>query len=127
LVQRGISPNAVMSALSGGLGGVVSSNDFRETDRRTPIAVRYAGAANENFETALATMINGIPVGQLVRWQQVQAPQEVVRINQRPVSIIEALIDEGGTARASADVAERLEQLDAPAGIQWTLSGADLE
>lgn len=127
LVQRGISPNAVMSALSGGLGGVTTTNDFRETDRRTPITVRYAGAANEDFETALNTMINGIPVGQLVKWKQVQAPQEVVRIDQRPVSIIEALIEQGGTSRAVKDVSETLAKMSAPAGVQWRLSGADTE
>jgi HAE1 family hydrophobic/amphiphilic exporter-1 len=127
LVQRGISPNAVTSALSGGLGGVVTTNDFRETDRRTPIAVRYAGAANENFETALNTMINGIPVGQLISWKQIQAPQEVVRVDQRPVSIIEAQIERGGTARAVKDVNATLSKLDAPPGIQWRLSGADIE
>jgi HAE1 family hydrophobic/amphiphilic exporter-1 len=127
LVQRGISPNAVMSALSGGLGGVSTTNDFRETDRRTPITVRYAGAANENFETALSTMINGVPVGQLVRWQQVQAPQEVVRIDQRPVSMIEAVIERGGTARAVKDVEATLATLTPPPGVQWRLSGADTE
>lgn len=127
LVQRGISPNAVMSALSGGLGGVVTTNDFRETDRRTPIAVRYAGAANEDFETALSTMINGVPVGQLVRWKQVQAPQEVVRVDQRPVSIIEAVIERGGTARAVKDVNATLATLSSPPGVQWRLSGADTE
>jgi HAE1 family hydrophobic/amphiphilic exporter-1 len=127
LVQRGISPNAVMSALSGGLGGVMTTNDFRETDRRTPIAVRYAGAANEDLQTALATMINGIPVGQLVRYKEIRAPQEVVRIDQRPVSIIEALIEQGGTARATRDVQDVLATLDNPPGVTWTLSGADLE
>jgi HAE1 family hydrophobic/amphiphilic exporter-1 len=127
LVQRGISPNAVTSALSGGLGGVTTATDFRETDRRTPIAVRYAGAANENFETALNTMINGIPIGQLVKWKQIQAPQEVVRIDQRPVSIIEAQIERGGTARAVKDVNATLETLNAPPGIQFQLSGADIE
>ncbi len=127
LVQRNISPAAVMSALSGGLGGVTTTNDFRETDRRTPIAVRYAGAANENFETALNTMINGIPVGQLVKWKQIQAPQEVVRVDQRPVAIVEAVIERGGTARAVEDVNATLATLNAPAGVRWRLTGADIE
>jgi HAE1 family hydrophobic/amphiphilic exporter-1 len=127
LVQRGISPSAVTSALSGGLGGVKTTNDFRETDRRTPIAVRYAGMANEDFQTALNTMINGVPVGQLVRWKQTRAPLEVVRVDQRPVSIIEALIEQGGTAKASVDVRRTLATIKNPPGVTWRLSGADIE
>jgi hypothetical protein len=33
----------VSAALSGALGGVTAT-EFRETDRRTPITVRFAGA-----------------------------------------------------------------------------------
>ncbi|HYV95983.1 MAG TPA: efflux RND transporter permease subunit [Gemmatimonadaceae bacterium] len=127
LVQRGIAPSIVTSALSGGLGGVTTLNDFRETDRRTPITVRYAGMANEDFQTALSTMINGVPVGELIRWKETRAPLEVVRVGQRPVSIIEALIEQGGTAKATKDVSKRLAALNAPAGVAWTLSGADIE
>ena len=36
------------NTLKGALGGVPAS-DLRETDRRTPITVRYAGNANENL------------------------------------------------------------------------------
>ena len=64
--ERGITPRARSSnALSGGLGGVPAS-ELRETDRRTPIAVRYAGSANEDLDAALATPVDGVPVGQLV-------------------------------------------------------------
>ncbi len=115
------------SALAGGLGGVTTLNDFRETDRRTPITVRYAGMANEDLQTALNTMINGVPVGELVRYKQTRAPLEVVRIGQRPVSIVEAQIERGGTARATRDVQAALARLKAPAGITWNLSGADIE
>ena len=107
LTERGISPTQVTNALAGGLGGV-AANEFRETDRHTPIAVRYAGLANEDLQTALNTMVNGIPVGQLVRWKEMRAPLEVVRVGQRPVSIVEALIEQGGTARATTDVQRTL-------------------
>ena len=40
---------------------------LRETDRRTPITVRYAGVRNEQLETALQTPIRGVPLGQLVQ------------------------------------------------------------
>src|SRR5262249_22687656 len=42
LAQRGIAATTVVNALSGGLGGVAAS-ELRETDRRTPIAVRFGG------------------------------------------------------------------------------------
>jgi HAE1 family hydrophobic/amphiphilic exporter-1 len=126
LAQRGISANSVVNALSGGLGGVAAS-ELRETDRRTPIAVRYGGAANEDLASALATPVNGVPVGQLVTYKETHSPIEVVRVGQRPVSVVEGLIEEGGTARAAADVESTLAKLPVPAGLTWRVTGADAE
>jgi HAE1 family hydrophobic/amphiphilic exporter-1 len=126
LAQRGIAASTVVSALAGGLGGVAAS-ELRETDRRTPIAVRFAGTANEDLAAALATPVNGIPVGQLVSYREIRAPIEVVRVGQRPVSVVEGLIEEGGTARAAADVESVLAKLSVPAGLTWRVTGADAE
>ncbi len=126
LAERGISVQAVQRALQGGLGGVEAS-ELRETDRRTPIRVRFAGNANEDLLTALATPVNGVPLSQLVSWKEVRAPIEVVRVNQRPVSVVEALIERGGTARATADVQRQLDALSPPAGLTWAITGADQE
>jgi HAE1 family hydrophobic/amphiphilic exporter-1 len=126
LAERGIAVQNVLRALQGGLGGVDAS-ELRETDRRTPIRVRFAGNANEDLQVALATPVNGVPLSQLVTYAEVRAPIEVVRVNQRPVSIVEGLIEEGGTARASADVEAQLAQLTPPAGLTWAVTGADLE
>jgi HAE1 family hydrophobic/amphiphilic exporter-1 len=126
LAERGIAVQTVQRALQGGLGGVGAS-ELRETDRRTPIRVRFAGNANEDLQVALATPVNGIPLSQLVTWREVRAPIEVVRVNQRPVSIVEGLIEEGGTAKASEDVQAQLAQLTPPAGLTWEVTGADVE
>jgi len=126
IAEYGLSVNTVANALAGGLGGV-ASGEFRETDRRTPIKVRFAGNANEDLATALATPIRGIPVGQLVSVQEVRAPVEVVRINQRPVSVVEAVVERGGTARASRDVGHALSSLSPPPGLSWQIAGADQE
>ncbi len=126
LAERGIAVQTVLRALQGGLGGVEAS-ELRETDRRTPIRVRFAGNANEDLQVALATPVNGVPLGQLVSWREVRAPIEVVRVNQRPVSIVEGLIERGGTARASVDVRRQLDELSPPPGLTWEITGADLE
>ena len=126
IAERNLTVGAVSGALAGGLGGV-KANDFRETDRRTPIRIRFAGNANEDLATALATPVQGVPVGQLVQVEEKPAPIEVVRVNQRPVSVIEALVEEGGTARATEDVSRILNAMAAPSGLTWTLSGADAE
>jgi hydrophobic/amphiphilic exporter-1 (mainly G- bacteria), HAE1 family len=126
IAEYGLSVNAVADALAGGLGGV-TSGEFRETDRRTPIKVRFAGNANEDLATALATQIRGIPVGQLVAVNEIRAPVEVVRINQRPVSVIEAVVEKGGTARANRDVIAAVSQLAPPPGVTWQVAGADAE
>ncbi len=126
LAERGISPAEVASALQGGLGGVAAS-ELRETDRRTPIKVRYEGVRNEDLATALATNVRGIPVAQLVQVKEMRAPLEVVRIGQRPVSIVEGLVESGGTARAASDVAESIEALGLPATVNWQVAGADSE
>jgi HAE1 family hydrophobic/amphiphilic exporter-1 len=126
IALRGISIDDVVAALSGALGGV-KATDFRETDRRTPITVRFAGSANEDLGAALATTVNGIPVGQLVQVREVRAPIEVVRVNQRPVSIIEAAVERGGTARATRDVQQVMARLETPPGLTWELAGADIE
>ena len=126
IAEFGLSVDAVANALAGGLGGV-ESGEFRETDRRTPITVRFAGNANEDLATALATQVRGIPVGQLVSVREIRAPVEVVRINQRPVSVVEAVVERGGTAKATTDVAEALSPLSPPPGLSWQIAGADAE
>jgi HAE1 family hydrophobic/amphiphilic exporter-1 len=126
IAEHGLSVERVAEVLAGGLGGV-ASGEFRETDRRTPITVRFAGNANEDLATALATPIEGIPVGQLVSVRETRAPVEVVRINQRPVSVVEAVVERGGTAKASADVQRALGKIDPPSGISWQIAGADEE
>jgi HAE1 family hydrophobic/amphiphilic exporter-1 len=126
IAEFGLSVDAVANALAGGLGGV-SSGEFRETDRRTPIKVRFAGNANEDLSTALATPVRGIPVGQLVSLREIRAPVEVVRINQRPVSVIEAVVKKGGTARANREVSALVARLRPPPGVTWQVAGADAE
>jgi HAE1 family hydrophobic/amphiphilic exporter-1 len=55
------------------------------------------------------------------------APTEVVRIGQRPVVVVEAVVERGGTARASRDVERALRRLETPAGVTWEIGGADAE
>jgi HAE1 family hydrophobic/amphiphilic exporter-1 len=126
IAQRNLSLDAVSGAIAGGLGGV-RANDFRETDRRTPIRVRFAGSANEDLATALLTPVGGVLAGQLVQVEEKPAPIEVVRVDQRPVSVVEALVERGGTARATRDVRRALGRLDPPPGLSWVLGGADVE
>ncbi|HKS04771.1 MAG TPA: efflux RND transporter permease subunit [Gemmatimonadaceae bacterium] len=126
LVERNINPTAVIDALRGGLGGV-SASEFRETDRRTPIKVRYSGLSNEDLATAMNTLVAGIPVGNLVTSKETSAPLEVVRVGQRPVAIVEGQIERGGTAKATDDVRAAMESLRAPPGVTWEITGADIE
>lgn len=126
LAERGIAPQLVVNALQGALGGVAAST-LRETDRRTPIAVRYAGLANESLEAALRTSLRGVPLSQLVTVNEVRAPLEVVRVNQRPVTIVEALVEAGGTASATQSVQRALQAMAFPAGVLWQVGGADAE
>ncbi|MEW5917564.1 MAG: efflux RND transporter permease subunit, partial [Gemmatimonadota bacterium] len=126
IAQHGLRVEEIAAALQGGLGGVEAS-ELRETDRRTPISVRFAGNANENLTEALTTPVNGVPVGQLVDAREVRAPIEVVRVGQRPVVQVEGLIREGGTSRASDNVVSMLNATNFPAGISWSVSGADAE
>ncbi len=126
LAERGIAPQQVVSALAGALGGVPAS-ELRETDRRTPIAVRYAGVANESLDAALRTPLNGVPLSQLVQVRETRAPLEVVRVNQRPVSLVEALVESGGTARANSEVQRVLGAMTFAPGISWQVGGADAE
>ena len=126
MAQRSVTPDQIGDALAGGLGGV-KATDFRETDRRTPITVRFAGASNEDLQAALATPINGVPVAQFVRVNEVRAPVEVVRADQRPVTIVEGVVEKGGTARAAQDVQALLDRLTPPPGVTWRVAGADAE
>lgn len=126
MAERGITPGQIASALQGGLGGVPSS-ELRETDRRTPIRVRYEGVRNEDLATALATNVGGVPVAQLVEVAEIRAPLEVVRIGQRPVSIVEGLVEQGGTAKAASDVSLAMEEMGLPATVNWQVAGADAE
>jgi HAE1 family hydrophobic/amphiphilic exporter-1 len=126
LARYDIDAGQVIDALGGALGGV-SSSELRQTDRRTPIRVRFAGEFDENLDAALAAPVAGVPVEELVRVRETRAPVEVVRVGQRPVAVVEALVASGGTARAASDVRSALGELSLPAGISWVLSGADEE
>ncbi len=126
IAQRGLSIDQVAGALAGGLGGVEAS-ELRETDRRTPIRVRYAGGAGEDLAAALAATVRGIPVQQLVAVREVRDPVEVARVDQRPVQVIEAAVERGGTARAVAAIEGAFSRLPVPAGLGWRISGADIE
>jgi HAE1 family hydrophobic/amphiphilic exporter-1 len=126
IAERGLTIRAVSDAVAGGLGGV-SATELRETDRRTPITVRYAGSANEDLAEALNAVVGGVPVSQLVEAKEVKAPVEVVRVGQRPVVAVEGLIQSGGTARASKDVNATMAAVQLPAGVSWAVTGADAE
>jgi len=125
IARHGLAISAVLNSLKGALGGVAAS-DLRSTDQRTPIRVRYAGNANENLETALSSTVDGIPLRELVAVQEQRAPIEVVRVDQRPVSIVEGIVERGGTANASRAVANAVRKLDLGT-VQWKISGADTE
>jgi HAE1 family hydrophobic/amphiphilic exporter-1 len=126
LARFAIAPEQVIGALGGALGGV-NSTELRETDRRTPITVRFTGASDENLMAALQAPVSGVPVAELVRVRETRAPVEVVRVGQRPVAVVEALVASGGTARASNDVRDALGAMTLPTGVSWSLSGADEE
>ncbi|HJU75969.1 MAG TPA: efflux RND transporter permease subunit, partial [Gemmatimonadaceae bacterium] len=126
IAQHGLRIEEIAAALQGGLGGVEAS-ELRETDRRTPITVRFSGNANENLTEALTTPVSGIPVGQLIEARELRAPIEVVRVGQRPVVQVEGLIREGGTSHATDRVVDMLTATSFPAGISWSVSGADAE
>lgn len=126
IAERGLTIQAVANAVAGGLGGVASS-ELRETDRRTPITVRYAGSAHEDLAEAMNAVVQGVPVSQLVQTRETMAPVEVVRVGQRPVVAVEGLIESGGTSRASRDVRAAMSDLQLPSGASWVVSGADAE
>ena len=126
LALYGITPAQVSGALQGALGGV-GATDLRQTDRRTPITVRYAGLQNEDLQTAMLTPIKGVPIEQLVVVKEVRAPLEVVRINQRPVTIVEGLVETGGTARATDDAVDVVSRIRFPNSVRWSIGGADEE
>lgn len=126
MADLGATPEAVAQVLAGGLRGIPAS-ELRETERRTPIVVRLAGASHQDLRAALATPVNGVPLEQLVQVREVQAPVELVRIGQRPVVPVEALVASGGTARAAANVKRAISGVTLPQGVTWSLSGADLE
>jgi HAE1 family hydrophobic/amphiphilic exporter-1 len=126
IALRGLTVDEVADAIAGGLGGV-NASELRETDRRTPIRVRFAGSANEDLAAALASTVHGVPAGELVSVHEVQDPVEVVRVNQRPVQVIEAAAERGGTARAVHDIEQALSGLATPAGLVWQVGGADTE
>lgn len=126
MAERGVAIDAVSNALAGGLGGVEAS-ELRETDRRTPISVRYAGDANEDLATALNTVVSGTPVAEFVVPKETRAPVEVVRVGQRPVVAVEGLVAEGGTSGATEAVTRLMQSLTFPGGVSWAVTGADAE
>ena len=66
-------------------------------------------------------------MGELVTVRETRAPLEVVRVDQRPVTIIEGLVEAGGTARATDAVQRELSALPLPGTVQSRVAGADTE
>jgi HAE1 family hydrophobic/amphiphilic exporter-1 len=125
IAEHGLTPSGVVAAMSGALGGL-AAGDLRQTDRRTPINVRYKGEANESLEAGLATAVGDVPVSELVSVREARAPIEVVRVHQRPVTIVEGSIERGGTAKAVKDVQKVLNTINIP-GVTFQITGADIE
>jgi HAE1 family hydrophobic/amphiphilic exporter-1 len=126
IAQRGIRLDAVTAAMSGALGGIAAS-ELRETDRRTPITVRYSGTSHQDLNAALTSVVNGIPISELVRVTERRAPIEVVRVDQRPVTVVGGQIERGGTARATEEVTDAMQTLSLGTGVTWKVTGADIE
>ncbi len=126
IAEDGLQVQPVLDVLQGALGGV-EAGELRATDERTPISVRYAGVANENLQAALASTVHGIPVSDLVSVAEVRAPIEVVRDNQRPVSVVEAVVEKGGTSKAASRIQKTVSGLSFGSGVQWQITGADAE
>jgi HAE1 family hydrophobic/amphiphilic exporter-1 len=126
LAKHGIAQSAITAAMAGALGGIPAS-ELLGTARRTPITVRYAGASHRDLAAALASTVNGIPASELVTATETRAPIEVVRVDQRPVTIIEGAIERSGTANADRDVTTAMRALALPNGIFWRVTGANSE
>jgi HAE1 family hydrophobic/amphiphilic exporter-1 len=126
LAQRGITPELVGGVLTGAIGGL-DATDLRETDRRVPIRLRLGAADGAALDRALATTVRGVPLGQLVEVREVQAPVEVLRVGQRPVTAIEGTVASGGTAAANEAVLRALDGLVPPPDVTWRVAGADAE
>ncbi len=61
------------------------------------------------------------------RCRKSRAPIEVVRVNQRPVSVVEAVVEKGGTSRAAAAIQDAVSKLTFGNGVQWQITGADAQ
>ena len=53
--------------------------------------------------------------------------RDIPDVGQRPVSVVEGLIEEGGTAKASDDVEAALSKMPVAPGLTWRVTGADAE
>jgi HAE1 family hydrophobic/amphiphilic exporter-1 len=66
-------------------------------------------------------------VAQLVQVKETRAPLEVVRVGQREITPVEALVETGGTAQATTDVVALMRSMTLPTDVRWQVAGADAE
>ena len=125
IAEHGLTPGGVAAAMSGALGGL-AAGDLR-ADRSPHADHRALSRVGERGPRRRAGHVRRRDAGLAARAvRETRAPVEVVRVHQRPVTIVEGSIERGGTAKAVRDVEEVLATIDLP-GVTFQITGADIE
>ena len=107
------------SAMAGGLGGVEAS-ELRETDRRTPIRVRYAGARQRGpRHGARGDHRRACPWVSWSRCARCATRSRWCGWTSGRCRWWRRAVERGGTARAVRAIGQALGRLAAPAGLSW--------
>ncbi len=111
----GIEPRRVAQAVEDYMQGTVATR-FVDFDRRVPVVVRLPDSARRSLASLASITVDDVPVTQMIRTIEGEAPTEIRRVDQnRQVSVL-ADVASGGIAAAASNIRAAHRRRSAAAG-----------
>ena len=122
----GIDPSQVADAVDRTMRGA-RATEFVDFDRKIAVMVRYPEDLRHSITTLGTLRVEGIPLRELVRVEEVLGPAEVRREDQGRLVTVYADVTRGGLDAAIANIREELHEFPASADQRLEVGGENEE
>jgi hydrophobic/amphiphilic exporter-1 (mainly G- bacteria), HAE1 family len=124
--RYGVEPRLIAEEIDRAMRGDPAT-EFVDFDRKVDIVVRYPDDLRYSRETLNGIRVQGVPLRELIRIQEVVAPSEVYREEQSRVITVYADVIQGGLDQAIASVEASLADLPPTRLMRMDVGGENEE